>query len=78
MSSNYHPPALSGVVTFRGVPVGSLAIPLENIEEFIQEFDQQYRSLGLSARVLPESKLACELPSFPNPQTKPNPHDPDS
>lgn len=78
LSSNYHPPALSGVVTLRGIPVGSLAIPRENSEEFIWEFDQQYRSLGLSARMIPSSKLTSDLPSLPKADKTPNPHDPDS
>ncbi|MFN6302798.1 MAG: hypothetical protein ACK42H_11470 [Planctomycetota bacterium] len=78
LSSNYHPPALSGVVTLRGIPVGSIAIPKDSSEEFIQEFELQYRSLGLGARMIPSSKLTSDLPSLPKPNKNQNPHDPDS
>ncbi|MFN9463300.1 MAG: hypothetical protein ACK6B2_08865 [Planctomycetota bacterium] len=78
MSSNFHPPALSGVVTFQGIPVGGLAIPEENTQEFIVEFQRQYQSLGLAAHLLPGCKLLNRLPILPNPQKPQDPHDPDS
>ncbi|MFZ4082735.1 MAG: hypothetical protein ACOYKN_16020 [Pirellula sp.] len=78
MSSNHHPPPLSGVVTQRGIPVGGLAIPSLNSSEFIQAFNQQYESLGLHARVLPGLKSNASLPIPPDPQTDGIPYDPNS
>ena len=64
---------LSGVLLHNGKPVGGLAIPVEASAEFIDNFNQRYASVGLSARLLEPAQDVVVDDNAP-PQSHPNPH----
>lgn len=82
VSSNRKPQALSGVILQKGIPIGGLAIPSENSDEFIRVFCLEYQALGLDAKLVASSPSPLEMlgrcTKAPDRQTQANPYNLDS
>lgn len=69
------------MVLHKGIPIGGLAIPTENSDEFIQVFRTEYQSLGLDAKLLASSASSMATPAGrakpPERQTQANPYNQD-